>query len=82
MRVPAAFTGTVDETQYGVEGRKSYIHTYVKGYPEPKATWFFMGHPVSMIKKSMVSIVTAYTLTNRFNRHQYLQISPVHTRHK
>ena len=48
MRIPAEFNSTPDDTQYGVESRKSYVHTYVKGYPEPKATWFFRGHKVKL----------------------------------
>jgi hypothetical protein len=49
LRIPAEFLGHPDEKQYGVESRVAKIVTSLRGYPEPKITWFFMGREIPMV---------------------------------
>ena len=60
MRIPAEFS-SCDDKQYGVESRKSYIFAYIKGYPEPKVTWFFRGKQVRSIRLAIIIPLRVYT---------------------
>ena len=57
------FLGTVDETQYGVEGRAAQILTYIRGYPEPKIMWFFKGEKLLMDDKYSCTLASSGELT-------------------
>lgn len=41
--------GKLDEKQYGVEGKTSRIVTNIRAYPEPRITWYFMGHEIDIV---------------------------------
>jgi len=63
LRIVPEFLGTMDDTQYGVEGQVSKVVTRLRSYPEPKITWSFGDKKLDLGSKFNVVLTTVGELT-------------------